>query len=442
MGKKIIVAGGGHGGIATGMILAKKGYDVTVYEKNSEKNMGHDWTDIFDRKGFTAIGIPVPPERMYNLKHDMTFYGPSLTTPITQSVPYDELEIQMERSDIYKYIIHYAKKAGVKFVFDCEVKGPILLGNRIVGIKTSMGNKFADLVIDACGIHSPVRRNLPSSLGIQKDVEQYEQFYVYRAFFNKTCEVEDVNKFKVVILAQGKHGLSWVATEEEWTDVLIGRLEPFDIEEANATIEKLRETNPSLGTERLRGGQFVNIPVRQPLGVMVADGYVAIGDSAFMTVPVIGSGIANSFKAARILALTILKDKEGSYSAETLWNYQRRFFKELGNGLAPLASIKMMLARFDAEDLDYVFDNKILNADDMTIGADSNSLVSMMKVADATVIPTKLTALAKNRKVRLKVLRMGKDLASAVAITTVMPKKYNRKAILKWVKTYNDCFKF
>ena len=32
MGKKIIVAGGGHGGIATGMILAKKGYDVTVYE--------------------------------------------------------------------------------------------------------------------------------------------------------------------------------------------------------------------------------------------------------------------------------------------------------------------------------------------------------------------------------------------------------------------------
>ena len=54
MGKKIIVAGGGHGGIAAGMLLAKKGFDVTVYEKNSRENMGHDWTDIFDKKGFTA----------------------------------------------------------------------------------------------------------------------------------------------------------------------------------------------------------------------------------------------------------------------------------------------------------------------------------------------------------------------------------------------------
>ena len=48
MGYKIIVAGGGHGGITAGMLLAKHGYDVTVYEKNTRENMGHDWTDIFD----------------------------------------------------------------------------------------------------------------------------------------------------------------------------------------------------------------------------------------------------------------------------------------------------------------------------------------------------------------------------------------------------------
>ena len=42
MGNKIIVAGGGHGGIAAAMLLAKKGYDVTVYEKNAEDKMGYD----------------------------------------------------------------------------------------------------------------------------------------------------------------------------------------------------------------------------------------------------------------------------------------------------------------------------------------------------------------------------------------------------------------
>ena len=71
MGKKIIVAGGGHGGIAAGMLLAKKGFDVTVYEKNSRENMGHDWTDIFDKKGFTAIGLDLPDKSLWKLKHDM-----------------------------------------------------------------------------------------------------------------------------------------------------------------------------------------------------------------------------------------------------------------------------------------------------------------------------------------------------------------------------------
>ena len=39
MSKKIIVAGGGHGGIAVASILSRNGFDVTVYEKNSRENM-------------------------------------------------------------------------------------------------------------------------------------------------------------------------------------------------------------------------------------------------------------------------------------------------------------------------------------------------------------------------------------------------------------------
>lgn len=440
--KKIIVAGGGHGGIGTAMRLAQYGFDVTVYEKHDRESMGHDWTDIFDRKGFTCLGIPMPDRSLYNLKHDMTFYGPSLDTPLTQNVPEDQLEIQMERKDIYNHLISHAEKAGVKFVYNCEITGPVLIGNRVVGIKTSDGEKQADLVIDACGMYSPVRMNLPSSFGIQKNLKPFETFYVYRAFYNKACEVEDVDKYKVLLLPEGGEGISWVATEEDHTDVLIGRFHPFTLDEAIATVDRMRKTNPSIGEEKLRGGQFATIPLRQPLGIMVADGYAAIGDSAFMTVPVIGSGIANSLKAAKILADTIIHDVSCSYSAETLWKYQKNFYKELGNGLAPLACIKMMLARFTGDDLDHVFRYKILNAEDMTIGADSNNLTSMMKISDATVIPTKLYGLSKNKQVTVKVCKMGYDLARAVAITLAMPKTYNRKAILKWVKEYNKPFAF
>ena len=442
MGKKIIVAGGGHGGIAAAMRLAQHGFDVTVFEKNARENMGYDWTDIFDRKGFTGLGIPMPDKELYKLKHDMTFYGPSMDVPLTQNVPEDELEIQMERKDIYNHLIFHAEKAGVRFVYNCEITVPVLIGNRVAGIKTSEGEQLADLVIDACGMHSPVRMNLPSSFGIQKNLKEYETFYVYRAFYNKMCEVDDVNKYKVLLLPEGGEGISWVATEEEHTDVLIGRFRPFDEEEALSTVDRMRKTNPSIGESKVRGGQFVTIPLRHPLGLMVADGYAAIGDSAFMTVPVIGSGIANSLKAAKILADTVISDINCSFSGETLWKYQRRFYKELGNGLAPLACIKMLLAHLTGDDLDYILRSKILNADDMTIGADDNSLSSMLKVEDLSVIPAKLNGLVHNKTVLLKILRMIGNLGRAVANTATMPRTYNRTAILKWVKEYDKPFKF
>ncbi|MBQ7596886.1 MAG: NAD(P)/FAD-dependent oxidoreductase [Clostridia bacterium] len=442
MGKKIIVAGGGHGGIAAGAILSRNGYDVTVYEKNKREDMGYDWTDIFDRKGLFAVGMDMPAEDKYKLKNDMTFYSPSMKTPLRQHVPEDQLEIQMERKDIYNHIISYAETCGVKFEYENAVLQPVMLGNRVAGVKTEKdGVVYADMVIDAAGLNSPVRRNLPANLGVQNNISEYEQFYVYRAFYNKAAEETSDDKFKVCLFHQNYMGIYWVASEEEHTDVLIGRFTPIDMNDVNEALEYLRSFNPSLGTELVRGGQFVNISVRQPLGVMVADGYAAIGDSAFMPVPIIGSGIANCLKAAEILAYTIINDKTNSYSAEVLWKYQRGFYKKLGNGLAPLACVKLMLTRLESEDIDYIFDSGILTADDMTIGADDTSLASLFSGIKPDDIKQKLTGVYKNPIVMKKVLRMIKELGAATAVVSAMPKIYNNKAVLVWVKQYNNCFK-
>ncbi len=439
MGKRIIVAGGGHGGIATAMLLAKKGFDVTVYERNAKDKMGYDWTDIFDKKGWTAIGLPLPEK--FKLKQDMTFYGPAMETALTQNTEDDKKEIQMERRDIYAHLIEHAEKSGVKFQYEENIEKPILFGNRVVGIKTDKGEYLADLVIDACGLNSPVRSALPSSMGIQNEPVEYEQFYVYRAFFNKTAEVEDKDKFKLILLPNNELGISWVATEEEHTDVLIGRFRSFDREYAMNQIDMLRESNPSIGTEIVRGDSFANIPVRQPLGVLIADGYAAIGDSAFMTVPVIGSGIANALKAAKILADAITNDLSGSYSAETLWTYQKNFYKEIGAALAPLACVKLLLTRLEGPELDYIFAKGILNAEDMTIDADSTSLGAMLSGMSMNDIKIKLNGLINNKVILGKVVKMGLQLARATAVTAAMPTTYNRRTILRWVEEYNACFK-
>ena len=73
MNKNIIIAGGGHGGIVAGALLAKNGFNVTVYEKNSRENMGYDWTDIFAPDSLKDIGLDLPDESLFEYKTDMTF---------------------------------------------------------------------------------------------------------------------------------------------------------------------------------------------------------------------------------------------------------------------------------------------------------------------------------------------------------------------------------
>lgn len=441
MGKKIIVAGGGHGGIAAGALLAEKGFDVTVYEKNKRENMGYDWTDIFDRKGLFACNMSMPDEDKYLFKNDMTFINPARTVTVKQHVPEDQLEIQMERKEIYNHIISHAEKCGVKFKYETEVKAPVFLGGRVAGIKTDEGVEYGDLVIDAAGINSPLRTQMPESFGIQNRVKDFEQFFVYRGFFNKTAEVEG-DKFRVFLFFNNKTQICWVADDGTHTDVLIGRFQPFGMDEVERTLEELREINPDLGKELIRGGEFVTIPVRQPLGVMVADGYAAIGDAAFMTVPVIGSGIANSFKAARILADTIAGDKNELYTAETLWKYQRGYYKKLGAGLAPLAIIKLMMTRFTPKELDFLLENGILNDDDMTIGADSTSLWAFMQsMIQPKAFMHKFKGVMKDFNVMWKVTKMSTQIGAVIAAANSMPLKYDRKLVNQWVKVYNACFK-
>lgn len=439
MSKKIIVAGGGHGGIAVASILSRNGFDVTVYEKNSRENMGYDWTDIFDPKALAKAGIPMPDEKLFEYKEDMTFYSPDEKTPIKQQVPEKALEIKMERKDIYNLLIDTAEKNGTKFIYNCNIYSAIIKDNRVVGINTSMGEIFGDLIIDACGCESPVRISLPESFGIEKHPHKNEKFYVYRAFYNKATKEPVEDKYKVCLLPEGKLGIGWVATEEEYTDLLIGRFEPFDMAEAERTADFFRSLNDSLGTEVVRGGQFVEIPVRQSISLMVANGYAAIGDSAFMTVPIIGSGIANSLRAAPLLAKAIMDDRTESYTAKTLWQYQYNFYKNLGAGLAPLAAVKLLLTKITPEQLDYIFEKEILTWREMTITADSTSIFDF--IHPALDMPKRGISIIKDKDLLKKMRKVGADVGKILSLCATLPKEYNETKVKQWAESYNKIFR-
>ncbi len=440
MGKNIIVAGLGHGGIVAAALLADKGFNVTVYEKNAEGTLGYDWTDMFDPKALDFAGVPMPPENMFKYKENMTFCGPCSRKAITQYITEDKTEIVMERKDIYKHLIQFALEKGVKIIYDCEILSPVLTGDRVVGIKTSNGDVSADMVIDSCGMNSPVRRNLPKKLYIQNEIEENDKIQIYRAFYNKCSDDEILGKFRIILYAGGKPGLSWVASHEDYTDVLIGRFLPYDEKEAVEFTEFLRRTNPRLGIERLRGGQLVDIPVRHNLSVLVADGYAAIGDCAFMTVPLIGSGIANAIKAAKILADTIINDKTQFYNAETLWNYQVEYYKKVGALLAPLECIKGGLLKLTVKDVDYLFESELVTSEDMKIISRLTNEKEAIEILKSE-IPKKAKSIKNNKRLVAVVLSIGTKMCKVLAISSAMPKKWDREKVAEWAKAYDKAFK-
>ncbi|MBR0535513.1 MAG: NAD(P)/FAD-dependent oxidoreductase [Clostridia bacterium] len=438
MGRKIIVAGGGHGGIATAMLLAQNGFDVEVYEQNAQDNMGYDWTDIFNPRAFGKIGLPLPPEEMYEYKTDMTFYSVSENTAIEQRVPESEKEIKMERRDIYKYIISHAEKAGVKFNYGYTITGAIVQGKTVVGIRTDKGDVLGDLVIDSCGCDSALRASLPEDFGIQAKVNEYEKFFIYRAFFNRVSQEPVKDPFKVCVFAEGKLGIGWVATEENHTDLLVGRFEQFDMEEATRTADYYRSRNASLGTQVLRGNYFASIPVRHPLSIMVANGYAAIGDSAFMTFPITGTGIANCFSAAPMLATVLIKNKDKDYTADVLWEYQREYYKKIGNGLAPVAKAKLFLTTVTPEELDYIFDNKIISSKELSVSAEKVDIDIASYFNKETLLRGK--AVLSNKALMKKFMTLAKGMLKVVAATSTMPKEYDEHKVSEWARKYDSLF--
>lgn len=444
MGKRIIVAGAGHGGITAAALLSEAGFDVTVYERGEKGRLGYDWTDIFDPKALDVVGCPRPSEDKFEWKIDMTFFGPHTDDKhkIRQRVPNDpeQMEIKMERRDIYDLIIAFAEEKGVKFKYGVNILGPHMDGERVVGIDTDKGTFLGDMVIDAAGAESPLRTQLPDELGIQKHPVWGEKFYVYRAFYDLPVDPDTVeDKYKVILLPEeGQIGICWVATEDTFSDLLIGRMDPFDVEEAERAADEFRKTNPQLGSKRLRGGQMVEIPVRQPLSVLVADGYAAIGDSAFMTVPIIGSGIGNAIKNSKLLAEAIIGAEEDDYSAEALWSYQKAYYKAMGAGIAPLAAVKLLLTRISQEQLDYAIDKGILTHHEMTITANHTSLWKFINFD--WKLPIRGIALLGDMDLTKKGIRVVKDVMKIIKVCKKMPYTYERQAVIEWAEQYDKIF--
>lgn len=440
---RVVIAGAGIGGLMAAKAISDLGHSVTVFERAASiDKMRYDWHDDVSPKIFKRLGIEMPKEHFD--KRSWTFVSPfeKVIRPFEQDET--EPDVSMERRPLNSALYDLSKDK-VNFVFGASVESAVVENGRVVGARVGGKIEGCDLLVDSAGVFSPVRRSLPAEFGIS-EVKKDEVFEAYRAFFKRNPDSEDPKYTnKVYMKHLGEAGISWCLLDKDPNiiNVLVGRIASLSDESLDKALDDLRKNNPIIGTEVLRGGFKTFIPVRYPATKMVADGYVAIGDCAYMTIPMLGSGIASSMLAGHILGEVLAENaKKGVADVklatkENLWAYQVRCYEEFGSEHCGVDYMKRWMLTMTNDVADWLFGSKLLSNEDLGAAAGGGSIKITVK-----------SAIQKVKAAGFKHLPTLLEIASVVGKSDKMkklaleiPQEYDEKKIAKWQqkleKNYN-----
>ncbi|MBO4534657.1 MAG: hypothetical protein J5755_01820, partial [Clostridia bacterium] len=315
--------------------------------------------------------------------------------------------------------------------------------DRVVGIKLDGQVMRYDLVIDATGMYSKLRTQLPDKYCVQKAPSDLDTMFAYRAFFehkegSKTFR-EDVDN-TMVLRHMDSDGIGWCnLNEEDKVDVLLCNISrPLTDEEIAIRLDDLRKFNPIL-SDKLIYERKVPLSVRAGIATPVADGYVALGDSAFMTIPIMGSGIEAGMHGGAIFADYVVGEGITDFAAANTWGFYVKYFKKFGQGFALLDIVRRHALRFDSKYINWALSGKFVTDDVLSH--------FMLDKEDYRRAPYQFGTISKilcklicNPKFNCAILRMAGEGFHALSVAGRIPKKYDLVKLAKWVKKYNALF--
>jgi len=435
-----LVAGAGHGGLTAALWLARAGHGVTVLECEAEDNLGYDWTDVVEPGVLPMNGFTQPDASVFTCACWNTIIGPSKRAPIRPPWKFCR-EMHIDRKLLLQLLIKDCKAAGVEFLFEVNITGPLMQGKRVAGLKTQRGEFKADMVIDAAGMFSPVRSNMPEETLVDRGLLPRQVYYAWRGIFARNPGPDPGDLNKTYLMHMGRRSIAWVITEDEYMDVVTGQLGREQTpEEFASALADLRADNPLLGEKLLRGGYIGTVPVRRPMAVFVADGYAAVGDSVAMADPLGASGINIAMNAGKLLADIILQDETEQYTAKHLWKYQHTFFTWSPPSDIPESTgaktavqkcdtevMKTALLAMPPKHIDLLFTRGIINFEMAFLGKPlSNAAALKIFVRNLHHMPL---------LIRLVKMVLAQEQIKKVA--AAIPAEYDEQAIRAWKEKYN-----
>jgi len=326
---EIAVVGAGPGGTWAAILLAKRGYTVTLLDPQApwEKPCGGGVTTrALDR--FSIFSSDLPRK---NIEEILFHFGDQNSVRIT---PHRPLVI-VSRKELAQFLLREAIQSGVR-----------ILNERVTQIRSDNGRRrlitkerslAADFIVGADGATSFIRRTLGTPLP-SKDLCITMGYYVRG----------DVPPVMKIFFLPALEGYIWSFPRPDHISYgLITRSGPGRTARARELLSNFIVAD--LGPEAMATAEFYSAPVpclaqeSWKTNVIAGEGWALVGDAAGLTDPITGEGIYFAFRSAEILAETI------GWPA----NYPKKIWMDMGEDLAQASGMydKFYTGQFLGADL-------------------------------------------------------------------------------------------
>ena len=389
----IIVAGGGLAGMivaSSAAYYSKQSLKILVVDRNASPQIGKKtisgWVcgDAVGKNSVdymtSRIGIKWQnPEIEHPVKGVIAF-SPDHET----SISFDGEGYILNRKVLPQKQLNDALNVGIEIKYNLALRNVLTDNGNVIGVEgedletKSLFKKTCKIVVDCTGVTSVLRTNLPINSHIQKKINRDDLEATGRYIYNFENQAEDYTFFDpdycLIHLDQNiaPGGYAWVFPKGK-SKVNIGLgVQQKAMEEHNrkqgqrkdlkTKIDDYVRMNPVIKNPQIADGESDDgnswgtwqVSVRRQNDCLVANGYMLVGDSAWMPKPLDAGGIGPAIIAATIAGKDAVQSIHANdYSEESLWQYNLDFVDAYGYKTAGLEVFRRLLQKLSNDQINF-----------------------------------------------------------------------------------------
>jgi digeranylgeranylglycerophospholipid reductase len=389
----IIVAGGGLAGMivaSSAAYYSKQSLKILVVDRNASPQLGKKtisgWVcgDAVGKNSVdymtSRIGIKWQNPEIEHPVKGVKAFSPDHET----SISFDGEGYILNRKVLPQKQLNDALNVGIEIKYNLALRNVLTDNNKVIGVEgedletKSPFKKTCKIVVDCTGVTSVLRTNLPINSHIQKKINRDDLEATGRYIYNFENEVEDNTFFDpdycLIHLDQNiaPGGYAWVFPKgKNKVNVGLG-VQQKAMEEHNrkqgqrkdlkTKIDDYVRMNPVIKNPQIANGEFDDgnswgtwqVSVRRQNDCLVANGYMLVGDSAWMPKPLDAGGIGPAIIAATIAGKDAVQSIQANdYSEESLWQYNLDFVDAYGYKTAGLEVFRRLLQKLSNDQINY-----------------------------------------------------------------------------------------